>query len=93
MCKINAANQDMSLSVLQELLDNGFDSVEWVSEDGCNTCSNLNGTKYSLADFISNLQYAAPIFEHSHVNCKCYLIIRNTTTGEEQKVNFEGIVF
>jgi hypothetical protein len=90
---IDAANQDMSLSVLQELLDNGFDEVEWVgNEYECAQCQNLNGTKYSLADFISNLQHAAPIFEKSHVNCRCYLIVRNTITGEEQKVNFEGLV-
>ena len=94
MCEIKGANTDMSLPSLQELLNNGFDEVEWVgNESECYQCQSLEGTKWSLEEFISNLRYEAPIFEKSHVNCKCYLIVRNTITGEEQTVNFEGVVY
>lgn len=93
MCEIHAANIDMSLAPLQELLYNGFDEVEWVgNEDECQQCQHLNGNKWTLEEFLSNLRYEAPIFEKSHVNCRCYLIVRNTITGDEQKVNWEGLV-
>ena len=94
MKKIEAVNTDMSLQTLQELLDNGFDEVKWVgNEDECQQCQYLNGTKWTLEEFLSNLRHEAPIFEKSHVNCRCYLIVRNTITGEEQNVNWEGVVF
>jgi hypothetical protein len=93
--RIDGAEQDVSLKDLNDLLANGFDEVEWVweSRDRTCKCSELNGLKWTLSDFITNLRHDAPIFEHSHVNCHCHIIVRNLTTGEEQKVNFSGIVY
>jgi len=96
MCKHNkilGANQDESLSFLQELLDQGFDKAEWVwDQEDYDICYELDGNVYDLFEFIDGLMYEAPIFELSHVNCKCKLKVTNDATGEEVYVNYTGII-
>ena len=41
------------------------------SMTACPVCMALDGTRWSLEDFISNLNYEAPTFEKSHPNCVC----------------------
>jgi len=91
---LNAANTDESLPALQELLENGFDKVIW-RWNGTNydICSELDGQEWTLEEFLEGLIYEAPIFERSHVNCGCHLEVENTTTGETQIVNWQGLVF
>jgi len=91
LCLITAANKDDSLIVLQELLNSGYTEVTWVY-DGfkCPKCRSLDGKKWKLADFIKNLQYEAPIFEKSHVNCGCKLIVKKVN-GETAVVDWTGI--
>ena len=90
---IKGAETDESLPYLQELLEQGFNEVQWVwNENYPDVCQTLDGDTWELEDFISNLYYDAPIFEKSHVNCTCYLIVRNTSTGEEVKVNYQGVM-
>lgn len=91
MHNIDAASQDRSLPILNQLLSEGFDEVEW-KWNGQHTdiCFDLDGQKWPLKEFISNLRHRAPIFEKSHVNCLCKLIVRNTVTGEEKEVDYMG---
>jgi len=86
------ANTDDSLRYLSSLLRKGFNKVTWrTTEPYCDTCSDLDGEEWSLKDFISDLEHKAPIFEHSHVNCDCELVVSNED-GEEVIVNWEGLV-
>jgi hypothetical protein len=74
---ITAAPQDVSLPVFQELLGQGYDSVLWRTNPGATDgpCLVRNGDTFPLADFISGLQYAAPIYEKTHVGCKCQMVV------------------
>lgn len=65
-------HQDISLPTFEELLDMGYNKATFIAWSGaCNYCKKRNGMTWSLADFISNLQYDAPIFEKaSHVNSR-----------------------
>ena len=84
--------QEKSLIYLKRLLKKGFDKVKWVySESGCSKCSSLHGKKWDLEDFIDGLEHNAPIFEHSHPNCDCYLEVSNDD-GEVLEVNWKGLM-
>jgi len=85
-------HKDKSLEYLQELLDQGFKYVKWISSDEpCEICQSLNGEEWDLEDFISNLEHEAPIFEHSHVNCRCHIEVSNDDS-EIIKVNYDGLL-
>jgi len=75
--ELTAAPQDVSLPVLEELLADGYDQVYWHTSPGATDgpCIAAEGPKGSLADFISGLQHAAPIFEHTHVGCRCSITV------------------
>jgi hypothetical protein len=74
---ISAAPQDVSLPVLEELLGEGYDSVLWHTSPGATDgpCISMNDERFPLPEFIANLQHAAPIFEKTHVGCRCSLTI------------------
>ena len=63
-------HQDVSLPVFEDLLEQGYNMATFVAHpNACVYCQKRNGMTWSLADFISNLQYDAPIFEKAaHVN-------------------------
>jgi len=91
--KIIAAETDMSLYELQNALDDGFDTVEWIwDEFDYDICYDLDKQTWSLEDFIADLNYEAPIFEKSHVNCQCSIRVSNSKTGEIKIVNYTGII-
>jgi hypothetical protein len=86
------AKKDRSLDYLKRLLKKGFNKVKWVYPDsGCKKCKRLNGKKWDLEEFIEGLEYKAPIFEHSHVNCNCYLEVSNDD-GEVLELNWKGLL-
>jgi hypothetical protein len=88
---IEAAVQDESLDILQDLLQQGFTDVEWIYRSyKCPKCRAMDGKKFKLKDFIANLQYAAPIFEKSHVGCKCLVVVKNLN-GEERIIDYTGL--
>ena len=68
-----AHRQDDSLPVLTRLISQGYDKCIWhIHEDLHHVqdlCDAYNGKEFNLVELVSNLQHAAPIFEHSHVNC------------------------
>jgi hypothetical protein len=85
-------NTDISLDYLRELLNEGFNKVKWVySGSGCDICRSLNNQEWTLEEFIYDLHHEAPIFEHSHVNCNCYIEVSNNE-GEIIKVNWNGLI-
>jgi hypothetical protein len=90
-CIIADHPQDESLSILQDLLNQGFTDVVWIYNSyKCPKCRSLDGKKWKLKDFIANLKYEAPIFEKSHIGCKCLIAVKNIN-GEERIVDFTGL--
>lgn len=89
--QVTAAPQDVSLPVLEELLADGYDTVGWHTNPGATDgpCISRDGERFALADFISGLQHAAPIFEKTHVGCKC-LITVSGPGKEDVNVDYTG---
>ncbi len=83
---ITAAPQDVSLPVLEELLAQGYQTVVWRTNPGATDgpCIAADGNTYTLADFISGLQHAAPFYEKTHVGCRCTAVVSGP--GLEDKV-------
>ena len=76
MLEVEAANQDQTLPVLQDLLKAGYTLVTWQSSRGVkDVCRTLNRRRWNLKDFIRGLSHDAPIFEKSHVNCRCSILV------------------
>ena len=87
---ILSANQDQTLDKLKDLLSKGFNKVTWrTTEPYCRICQDLDEKEWSLKDFIHDLDHDAPIFEHSHVNCDCEIVVSNND-GDEIVLNWEG---
>jgi len=70
---IGNTRQDLSLPVLENLVDRGYTQVEWDSGNSRHSrCVDLNKQKWAIDQFISGLLHSAPIFEKSHpgdLNC------------------------
>lgn len=82
-----AAPQDSSIARLQELLAAGSTDAVWNKNyAACPNCVGLHGMTWPLQTFIMGLMHNAPIFEKSHVGCRCSVIVQNPTTGEEEEV-------
>jgi hypothetical protein len=82
--KLVAAPKDISLPILQDLLNQGYDKVTWNTNAGAvdSACLTLNNESWPLADFLQGLLHEAPIYEArqvagatagSHVGCHCVL--------------------
>jgi len=71
--KIMAAPKDVSLPILQEMMNEGYTDTLWRTSAGATDapCIAKNGDQEALDDFISGLMYEAPIFEKTHVGCQC----------------------
>lgn len=84
---------DHSRPVLEKLLEEGYDTTMWrtspTAQDG--KCKSLDGQQWRLEDFLAGLQHDAPVYERSHVQCTCHVVV--TGPGKpEVRVNWEGIV-
>lgn len=85
--------QDVSLPVFQDLLEQGYDTATFVAWSGaCDYCKKRNGMRWSLLDFISNLQYDAPIFEKAaHVNAQSNIRVSDSKGKlPDVYVNYNG---
>ena len=73
--ELAAAPQDVSLPVFEELIGGGYMTGVWMTDPGATDgpCIAADGNTYTLPEFISGLQHAAPFYEHTHVGCKCAL--------------------
>ena len=91
---LRGAPQDVSLPILEDLLSQGYADTDWETNTAAQDapCIAKDGDKQPLADFISGLQHAAPVFEKTHVGCKCTIKVtgpglpevRVTAFGMEQ---------
>lgn len=71
-----AAYQDASLGELLSLLDRGYKRVRWQKSATADAiCQALHGRRWPLEEFVSGLEHDAPLFEQSHVNCKCSVAV------------------
>jgi hypothetical protein len=72
-----AAQEDLTRPVLENLLHQGYEIVKWDSGNSrCATCLELNNQQWNLTDFLSNLRHDAPIAEKSHPNdANCKVIV------------------
>lgn len=85
--------QDVSLPVFEDLLNQGYDTATFVAHpNACSYCKKRNGITWNLKDFISNLQYNAPIFEKaSHVNSRSNIKVSDSKGKlEDVYVNYNG---
>lgn len=76
---------DMSKVTLEMLRNEGYEIVTWESSPTSldMACAMLDGEQWNIDDFISGLSYNAPIFEKSHVGCKCRLIVSGKNLKDE----------
>ena len=82
-----AAVQDESLGQLTDLQSQGYTTCVWqASWAPCNKCRTMNGQSFPIAAFVSGLTFSAPVFERSHVGCRCTILVQNPTTGDEVEV-------
>lgn len=77
MAGLAGAPQDVSLPILEDLLGQGYDNTRWVTNAGATDgpCLVKDGDTQDLTSFVSGLLHAAPIFEKTHVGCKCHVIV------------------
>ena len=62
--------QDQSMPALEQLLEQGYDMVTFEARAvACPLCQQMNGTTWTLQEFLDTTEYVAPIFFHLHVNC------------------------
>lgn len=90
--KVAVARTDMSLPILNDLASQGYTVVEWktTSPVPCSICEDLERQQWELTMFLLGLAHNAPVFEHSHVNCYCTVILRGEGLPEVI-INSEGI--
>jgi hypothetical protein len=94
--KIFAAPRiDYSLSTLQGLLQEGYSKIKWIKNESDysnnDKCAELNGLEWTLEEFLQGVQFDAPIYTRSHVNCLCILEVSHEN-GTSVKVNYAGLV-
>lgn len=85
--------QDISLPVFQDLLEQGYDMATFIAHpNACTYCKKRNGKTWRLYQFISNLQYDAPIFEKAaHVNTQSKIKVSDSKGKlEDVYVNYAG---
>lgn len=82
--------QDRSLPLLRRALEEGYDRFVWHvnpdpkhEEDECNAMEGFDG---SIDDLIANLEHAAPIYEVTHVGCKCYVELYSSADPGLEKI-------
>jgi len=69
--------EDLSLPVLQNLLRDGYQIVQWDSGPSTHSvCLELNEQQWNLEDFLTGLRHAAPIFERTHPgDASCAVVV------------------
>jgi hypothetical protein len=82
ICRLNKEavgnhRQDATRPVLEDLRDQGYSVVTWDSGNSTHgECRDLNRQTWELDNFLSGLEYDAPLFERSHPGDEnCTLIV------------------
>lgn len=81
--------QDDSATALHSALRAGYTHAQWITnpehdyEDYPNCgCPEMNGQILTIEEMVTGLNYNAPMFEKTHVGCKCELRIYNLERPE-----------
>lgn len=62
--------QDQSTGALEGLLNQGYDMVTFEARPAaCSICKSMDGSTWTLQEFLDTTEYDAPIFSHIHVQC------------------------
>lgn len=70
--------QDMSTQVLMNAVQAGYTHAIWNLHElhpEIDVCDTLHGKVFKLEDLVLGLKHNAPIFEQSHPNCICWLLV------------------
>lgn len=80
-----AAPQDGSRPELERLRDEGYTTVTWRKNDTAEDvpCVDLDGKQWPINEFIEGLLHDAPIFEKSHVGCRCSLVVSGPNLDDQ----------
>jgi hypothetical protein len=91
--ELSAAPQDVSLPIFRSLKSKGYNGTVWHTNAGATDapCIAKDGDRQDLNSFLFGLQHAAPIYEKTHVGCKCTIEV--TGNGKPSvMVNAFGIM-
>ncbi len=77
---VEGAPQDVSLPILQDLLEQGYTDTRWQTAPSSMDipCLSKNGETKPLAEFLTGTQHNAPIYSPpsgTHVGCKCGVLV------------------
>lgn len=79
MIEREAVDIDISLGPLRDLGEQGYDILVFrPNPDACEICVALDGDRKSLSEWLDSLIHSAPIYEWSHVGCRCSLGVSGT---------------
>lgn len=81
-------HQDDSAPLLRSALRNGYTQARWILnpdhdwEQENQVCPTLDGQVFEIEELLAGTNFDAPIFEKSHVGCKCSLELFNPENPE-----------
>ncbi len=77
---LKSAPQDISTPVFKKLIRQGYDTGHWHTSASAvdAACISKDGDIFPLKDIVRGLRYNAPIYETTHVACKCYVECTST---------------
>ncbi len=77
VARLLAAPQDISLPILTKLLQKGYTTTTWHTSASATDapCISMDAEIIPLADLLSGLAHKAPIYERTHVSCRCFVTV------------------
>lgn len=74
--KLAAVEEDTSAANLLRLLDKGYTTAKLIYGKGdCYICAKNHGMTRTITELLESSFYNAPIYEWTHVGCRCELEI------------------
>ncbi len=85
---LEAAPQDVSTPILQKLLRQGYDLTTWRTSASAMDapCISKDGDQLALRDFLGGLRHNAPMFEKTHVGCRCIVEVTSTKNRAKKMI-------
>jgi hypothetical protein len=77
VAELMAAAQDVSLPIFQDLLRKGYTDTKWQTNAGATDveCISKDLDALPLKDFLYGLAHNAPIYEKTHIGCRCSVLV------------------
>ena len=88
-----AAPVEVTMPLLQKLESQGYTTVTFLASSvACDKCVAVDEKQWSIAEFLSNTEYDAPIYSNSaHIGCRC-TIKASGPDLEDKYLNYAGFV-